>query len=123
MSDYIRMYEEPRFVGDHEEVMRLKKNLEDNATYDQGVARWKSNGRCIPADCAAFAAYLNLPIDEEKTAAVRQQEDEAFFKEYRKRNANRKYTAEEMYEMDAAFGPGQKVVDIITGKTYKTRGR
>ena len=28
--------------------------------------------------------------------------------------------AERMYEMRAAFGPGQTVVDVLTGKTYRT---
>lgn len=41
--------------------------------------------------------------------------------DYRKRNANRKLSAEEQYEMSAAFGPGQTVVDIITGQRFKTR--
>ena len=39
--------------------------------------------------------------------------------EYREARKNHVPSAEEMYEMRAAFGEGSTVVDIITGQVYK----
>ena len=115
MSDYIRMYENPSYPYERDEVERLKNQLENQATYKRGVARWKTNNLVIPDDCAKFAAHLGLPIKLDVTKRARYREDIKFINEYRKRNANREYEPEEMYEMDAAFGHGQQVVDVITG--------
>lgn len=40
--------------------------------------------------------------------------------EYREARKNHTPSAEEMFEMRAAFGPGAEVVDIITGQVYRT---
>jgi hypothetical protein len=53
--------------------------------------------------------------DRSATEAARAAENAEFLEEYRR---NRKpHSAEEIAEMRAAFGPGTKVVDIITGET------
>lgn len=39
--------------------------------------------------------------------------------EYRKARENYVPSAEEMFEMQAAFGPGATVVDVITGQRFQ----
>jgi dihydropteroate synthase len=43
-----------------------------------------------------------------------------FIEEYRESMEDYEPDAEHMYEMRAAFGEGVEVVNIITGKKYKT---
>lgn len=61
---------------------------------------------------------LSLVTDKANTnatEAARAAENAEFLEEYRR---NRKpHSAEEIAEMRAAFGPGTKVVDIITSET------
>ncbi len=117
MSDYIQMYENPRFPFEKEEAERLAGNLRTVATYENGIARWSTNGSIIPADCARFAAHIGMPIDLVATAETRDAETEIFFEDYRKNY--RGPSEEEMAEMRAAFGPGETVVNIITGHKIK----
>jgi len=51
---------------------------------------------------------------------VRDRETQAFLAEYRRANKGRKRSAEEIFEMRAAFGPGETVVDVITGERFET---
>ncbi len=44
---------------------------------------------------------------------------ECAIREYRKARENYVPSAEEMYEMQAAFGPGAVVVDVITGQRFQ----
>jgi len=80
------------------------------------VARWKSNGRCLPNDVVKIlnhTPYRDL-YDEEATAKAREEEDDEFLREYRESRGE--YTQEEIFEMQAAFGAGTTVVDVITGQ-------
>jgi len=43
-----------------------------------------------------------------------------FLEEYRENMKDHEPDAEHMYELRAAFGEGETVVNVITGKTYKT---
>lgn len=45
---------------------------------------------------------------------------QAILAEYCEARKNHKPSAEEMFEMQAAFGPGAEVVDVITGQVYYT---
>ena len=86
-----------------------------------GVVRWKSNNRVMPSDCRVVlskTAYRDL-FDEEASKAAEEAETAAFLQSYRKRQANRRISAEERYEMQAAFGKGATVVDVITGRTIR----
>jgi hypothetical protein len=83
-----------------------------------GVARWTTNGQAIPEDCAAmFAAFALAPgLDTAATAAAHDAETTAFLARYRA-SQPAQASAEEIADMRAAFGPGQVVVDVITGRT------
>lgn len=117
MSDYVQMYENPRFPHEKSEAERLAKNLRMEASYEGGIVRWRSNGHVVPSDCAAFAAHLGLPVDLDATTRTRHEEDAAFFEQYRRNY--RPPTGEALAEMRAAFRPGETVVDAISGHRIK----
>jgi hypothetical protein len=64
-------------------------------------------------------AYVRCPNpvvqERERVRQVREQTAE-----YVRANKGRKRSAEEMSEMRAAFGPGETVVDVITGEKFTT---
>jgi hypothetical protein len=102
------------------EIEHLARNAADGtlAVGPDGIGRWTTNNSVIPGDCAAlFAAFDLAPgLDLAATAAARDTETAAFLAAYR---ASQPATAspEEIADMRAAFGPGETVVDIITGRT------
>lgn len=99
---------------------RLLEQYETDAYKDNnGVLRWKSNNHVPPQEVLDFWKYVGKRFNMSKCVAARNREDKIFLKEYRKQEQNRKYSQEELFEMEAAFGKGTVVVDVITGK--KTR--
>lgn len=87
-------------------------------SYD-GVATWKSNGRCIMEDMAEVVehtVFANM-FDREATRIVRDAQNEELFAEYRAKRQNYKHSEEELAEMRNVFGRGATVVDVITGNT------
>ena len=82
-----------------------------------GVAR-NCVGRVLMADMAEKVAWVSDAIDRNATAAAREIEVERELAEYR---ASRRsgYSAEELAEMRAAFGPGTVVRDILTGEEIR----
>lgn len=102
-----------------------EKELEDlrtdilimNITIDEyGVARNRI-GKAVMSDMLEKLLYLKeahqLGISEEATKVARDKEVEESIAEYKR---NYKGPSEEdLFEMRAAFGAGNKVVDVITG--------
>lgn len=94
---------------------------DDSYSYTKdGVRRWRSNDAVIQP-CTYRDAGLECS-PEQQTA--HDEETEAFCKAYREAQAAYQPTPEEeaerMFEMRAAFGPGEVVVDVISGKRYQT---
>ena len=88
------------------------------------VLLWVSNDRCIPHDIMLNMKRYGLVTERQvmMTRYVEQEQISAFIKEY-KALAGRKsaeQVAEEQFEMRAAFGPGETVVNVITGERTKT---
>lgn len=85
-----------------------------------GVGRWVSNGRAIPADCAALFAALGLTpaLDLAATAAACGVEARDAIERYRARQPAQP-SAEALGEMRAAFGANVEIVDIITGRATR----
>ena len=84
---------------------------------DDGAIKWKSNGAYIPDDFCEKLEYAGYKFSREATAVKRNAQVQKELAQYR---AN--YTGpsdEEIAEMRAAFGEGETVVDVITGKTIK----
>ena len=82
----------------------------------KGVAR-NCIGRVLMKDMAIKVYYAGGNIDLDETAKAREIEVEKELAEYRRNYKGP--SAEELAEMRAAFGPGEVVVDLISGKEYR----
>jgi len=84
------------------------------------VLKWVSNDRCIPNDIMLDLLRYGMvnAVTVATTRIVEREETDRFIEEYKKNRANRsaEEIAEERYEMRAAFGPDQTVVNILTGE-------
>lgn len=96
----------------------LKENIETGSTIDEkGIMRWKSNNRIPPLDCLEFAAFgLKMPVNVPACVAQGDRETQEAIREYRNQAGKRNPSPEERFEMEAAFGRGEAVVDIISGR-------
>jgi hypothetical protein len=83
-----------------------------------GVVRWNSNGSVPPADCRAKLQAEGVRFDEAKSAAADKADLEALVADYRSRP--RDDSPEAQFERLAAFGPGQTIVDVLSGHRYET---
>lgn len=84
------------------------------------VLRWVSNDRCIPNDIMLDLLRYGMvnAVTVATTRIVEREETDRFIEEYKMNRANRsaEEVAEEHAEMRAAFGPGETVVNILTGE-------
>ena len=97
------------------EVTRLREEMVDPAKAyidANGIRRWVSNDAIIPPFVYKDAAAVMPEADQ----AAYKAETAAFLTEYREQQRNREPSAEELFEMRAAFGPGERVVNVITGR-------
>lgn len=85
------------------------------------VVRWASNNSVPPADLRGLWARLGLISAEQAQASEEtyQRELTAFLADYTAKRAQVGYSEEERAEMRAAFGPGETVVDVITGERFE----
>ena len=87
----------------------------DDSRWVDGAYRWKSNGRAAPADCVRMAIRLGL-ADPARLAThmlTAELETRKFLAAYRANPP--RHSDETIAEMRAAFGPGETVVDVVTG--------
>jgi len=94
-------------IGERCERIKLAFYEKDGALF------WKSNDRPVPMHVFK-EAYLEAP---EAQKAADDAHTEAFLAEYRKQDHTP--DAEQLAEMRAAFGPGETVVNIVTGQRTK----
>lgn len=99
-------------------AIRLLDDIAENSYRVGPVVRWKSNNAVIPP-CVLEDALL-VPWAEQ--VAMYEKEATAWIARYRKAQANRsaEEIAEEKAEIRAAFGPGEIVVNILTGEEILT---
>ena len=101
----------------HEEAARLLAQRDNIEVEEDGAAKWRSNGSYLPADVVEKLIFAGADFfSAEATAAKREAQTAEFLGSYRR---NHRTTAEERAEMEAAFGKGTTVVDIITGEKIK----
>ena len=83
------------------------------------VLRWSSNGRCPMDDM--LAAWLTLGIitrdQADATSEARAEETRRFLEAYRVEAPEP--GPEQLAEMRAAFGPGARVVNVLSGRVTK----
>ncbi len=106
-----------------------REDTHDSLAYERldepGVIRWKSNDRCVPVDICERMGWFDMDAqraaDEKDTteflAAYRKSQEEF---EVRTDDEAMAIKAERAAEMRAAFGPGEEVVNIVTGQRYRT---
>lgn len=98
---------------EQERVARYRSDLK-TGTYEKADALfWTGVDRPVPMDVFKDA-FVPVPSGQQ---AARTAHNDAFLAEYRKR-ANEQF--ERRLEMQAAFGPGEAVVDVITGQRFRT---
>jgi len=88
---------------------------------DDGAIKWKSNGHYVPSDVYEKLEKQGAIFNREATDKKREEQTRKFIEDYRKRMAGHKPTFEEQAEMNAAFGPGKKIINVITGEEYITK--
>jgi hypothetical protein len=103
------------------EIERNREVFNTNAYLDShGVYRWLSNG-AVPFDDLLADAGVSLEV-REVCRLARKLDNEKFFKEYLVAQASR--TPEEIGEeracARAAMGPGQLMVNVLTGERFTT---
>ena len=102
-----------------QEIAKLQEQADNGeiGTTETGAAFWKSSGNFLPADCAEKLAYTDFTFSEEATAEARDAQNAAFLETYRR--SAQTITAEDRMEMEATFGKGATVVNVLTGKRTK----
>lgn len=105
-----------RFDWQRAEVEKRRAQLEsDTFVGPDGELRWTSNPTSVIPMDVFRDAYVAAPAAQQ---AAYDTNTTAFLREYRARMANHVPSAEELFEMRAAFGPGATVVNAITGQEY-----
>ena len=85
------------------------------------VIRWNSNDRIPFEDMLQNFVDAGWITAQELRNSVEQrvEEDRVAIEQYRNRKNRRAPSAEELFEMRAAFGAGARVVDVLTGEVYR----
>jgi hypothetical protein len=97
------------------DIARLRGQFITESYTVAGVLHWTANDAVIPPSVFKDA-YITMP--EGQQAAHDKSVDE-ICAAYRA-NQPAQPSAEDMFEMRAAFGPGKEIVNIITGRVTRT---
>ena len=105
-------------------AQRVVDELSDPSHYsidEAGVLRNKI-GRVATSEIRELALHVGVEFDNDASDKADAEAMADFFAEYKENQANRsdEQRAEEAFEMRAAFGPGETVVNVITGETTRT---
>lgn len=92
-------------------VRRMRRKIERNARpRGDGAIVWDETGNIIDPEILREDARLEVPSDHE----------EAYERHLQNFSGSQEPTAEQKFEMRAAFGEGETVVNVVTGQTYET---
>lgn len=105
--------------AEKEVVKAIEWAYKDAIVESDGAIRWKNNGHYLMDDLCEKLEYAGYNFSREATRVARDKQDSEFVRAYRERMKNHKYSEEEIFEMQAAFGKGTKVVNAITGQTIQ----
>lgn len=97
-----------------ENQKRLQDEIANNTYTIDGVVFWNSSKRPVPMDVYKDAGLTPSP---QQKAGCDKATDE-FLADYRKNYKGP--SEEEMMEARAAFGPGVRLVNVVTGKGWTT---
>jgi len=79
-----------------------------------GAIRWKNSGAYLMDDFCEKLEYAGYPFSRAATKAKRKEQEERELAAYLA--APHEISAEDRAEMEAAFGSGTAVVDVLTGE-------
>jgi hypothetical protein len=116
----LQEYVAPRFPFEFIDAERTLNNFSESATVSGGVVRWNSNNRVPPSDCLQLWAFCNCKFDYLKSLEVGKRELGEFLSEVRKQDAGREISEEEIATARAAYGPGVDLMNVITGRKFRT---
>jgi hypothetical protein len=88
-----------------------------------GAFCWLVDGQCRPIDlgiCKEYAIDQLPEFDREIQQARYIVYRDQFFAAYREAQAKRPVSDEERFNARAAYGPGVEVVDVISGRRFRT---
>lgn len=97
-----------------EEKLENAEKIKDAYQDDEGVWRWKSSNN-VPFEDMLECWGLDSETMQ-KCIEARKKDTSKVIADYRKQMENHEPSDEEMYEMRAAFGEGEEVVNVITGQ-------
>lgn len=93
--------------------MQKKADMINRQSYQRdGIYYWQSNDRVVPPSTFEEAG-LEVPVGQRE---AREKQSSEFLADYRKKMENHESSDEELFEMRSAFGEGERVVNVITGK-------
>lgn len=127
IQDYVDIY-----IDNNTNKTYAKRNIDEllnafengMAYVDGNIARWHSNNSIPPKDIIEFWEFTGITeqynIDVDECTETRDAETIAELDAYRKSRENYEMSDEEIYELQSAFGTGEEIVDVITGKKYYT---
>lgn len=97
------------------EIERVRQDIESGRiTFKDGVA-YNCIGNVLMDDLAEVVEYIAPEgFSRESTRVAREEECHKWAEEYRSRP--QRISDEDIYEMRAAFGSGETVIDIISGQ-------
>lgn len=121
-SEYVRKAINPICSSDIRDVARVRANIKNPKMFAlvDGVGYWLFDNapkRVVPMAIAYLAWFDGLNINIEQHQEALDKEGEDFLNEYRKRP--RTISDEERFELEAAFGKGETIIDVITGEKIK----
>lgn len=103
------------------EIEKVREEFEEGATtIDENGVAYNCIGRVLMSDMLEKLTYVTDKVNVEATNAAREIEVAKNIAEYKEYRQSHGYSAEEIAEMRAAFGPGQKIVDMFTGHEVYT---
>jgi hypothetical protein len=111
----------PQTKLDWQDVERILALWAD-AIVENGIPRWRSNQQVPPLDILDVWKLHGDPtmvFDYAASEIAKEADDDRFIAAYRERMRNHVPSAEELFEMRAAFGAGATVVNVITGQRTK----
>lgn len=120
MTDYVKDFQSENETGFKKYARDLVLKFDTDTNVVDGVVRWKSNNRVPPADILELWAHCEKPFDHAGSEKTRREEQKKFLNDYIEANKDRQPIEEEIAMARGAHGPGVTLVNVITGRKFKT---
>lgn len=112
--DFVNNSKLRRSIFDLEEMAKNADKVKDAYIDEYGVYRWLSSNR-VPFD-DMLECWTDDEFQLNACREARDKDDAEFLAEYRENMKDYEPSDEEMFEMRSAFGEGETVVNVFTGK-------